>query len=99
MSHHSGQMGIGFNHNVVIAGGDIVAAEAVANQAMGFNPLDFDILRLAHMKKLGEWRPDRIETSGPDIDSIMVNYRRASNKYVARGIRKWQMLGPIREPA
>ncbi|MDP2984533.1 MAG: DUF362 domain-containing protein [Candidatus Latescibacter sp.] len=98
MNHNSGQMGIGINHNVVIAGGDIVAAEAVANMAMGFNPLDFDILRWAHMKKLGEWRPDRIGIAGPPVKSIRVNYARAANKYVARGIRKWQMLGPFQKP-
>ena len=98
MNHHSGQMGVGFNHNVVIAGGDIVAAEAVANMVMGFNPLDFDILRLAHMKKLGEWNPNRISITGPPVKSIRVNYARASNKYVARGIRKWQMLGPLQNP-
>ncbi|MFC1561198.1 DUF362 domain-containing protein, partial [Candidatus Latescibacterota bacterium] len=98
MNHHSGQMGIGFNHNVVIAGGDIVAAEAVANMAMGFNPLDFDILRWAHMKKLGEWHPDRINIEGPSVKSIKINYARASNKYVARGVRKWQMLGPVQKP-
>ena len=96
MNHHSGQMGIGFNHNIVIAGGDIVADEAITNMAMGFNPLDFDILRLANMKGLGEWLPDRIDIVGPPVKSIRVNYARASNKYVARGIRKWQILGPIR---
>jgi len=98
MNSHSGQTGIGFNHNVVIAGGDIVAAEAVANMTMGFNPLDFDILRLAHMKKLGEWRPDRISITGLPIKSIRVNYARASNTYIARGIRKWLMLGPVQKP-
>ncbi|MFC1693349.1 DUF362 domain-containing protein [Candidatus Latescibacterota bacterium] len=95
MNHHSGQMGIGINHNIVVAGGDIVAAEAVTNMTMGFNPLDFDILRWANMKKLGEWRPDRINIAGPSVKSIKVNYARASNKYVARGVRKWRMLGPV----
>jgi hypothetical protein len=98
MNHHSGQMGIGIKHNVVIAGADIVAAESIANLAMGFNPLDFDILRLAHRKKLGEWRPDRIEVAGPPVKSVQVNYARAANKYIARGIRKWQVLGPVQKP-
>jgi uncharacterized protein (DUF362 family) len=98
MNHHSGQMGIGFNHNVVIAGGDIVAAEAVTNMVMGYNPLDFDILRWAHMKKLGEWRPEKIEIVGPPVKSVRVNYTRSWNKYVARGVRKWQMSGPFRNP-
>ncbi|MFA6472814.1 MAG: DUF362 domain-containing protein, partial [Candidatus Latescibacterota bacterium] len=87
MNHHSGQMGIGFNHNVVVAGGDIVATEAVTNMVMGFNPLDFDILRWANMKKLGEWRPEKIEIAGPSVKSVRVNYARAWNKYIARGVR------------
>ena len=98
MNHHSGQMGIGINHNVVIAGGDMVATEAITNMAMGFNPLDFDILRLAHMKKLGEWLPEKIEVAGPPVKSVAVNYSRASNMYIARGIRKWQILGPVEKP-
>lgn len=98
MSHHHGQKGIGINHNIVIAGGDVVAAESIANSAMGYNPLDFDILRLANMKKLGEWRPDKIETAGPPVKSVRINYTRSMDKYVARGVRKWYMLGPVREP-
>ncbi len=98
MNHHSGQKGIAINHNIVVAGADIVAAESVANMTMGFNPLDFDILRWANMKGLGEWHPDNIEIAGPSVRSVKVNYARASNKYVARGIRKWLMAGPLRRP-
>ena len=50
------------------------------------------------MKKLGEWLPDRISIAGPPVKSIRVNYARASNKYVARGVRKWQMIGPVQKP-
>lgn len=98
MSMHHGQNGVNIHHNAVIAGGDVVAAEAVANQAMGFNPLDFDLLRMCNMKKLGEWRPDRILVAGPPVSSIRVNYDRAANKYVARGVRKWLMIGPVKKP-
>lgn len=97
-SHHHGQRGIGINHNVVVAGGDVIAAEAVTNMVMGYNPLDFDTLRWAHMKKLGEWRPDRIGTAGPPVKSVRRNFTRAWDKYVARGVRKWQMLGPVKKP-
>jgi hypothetical protein len=95
---HHGQNGVNINHNVVICGSDVVAAESVANMAMGFNPLDFDLLRMCNMKGLGEWKPENIEVNGPDVKSIRVNYARAANKYTARGLRKWLMLGPVRKP-
>ncbi|MFC1651114.1 DUF362 domain-containing protein [Candidatus Latescibacterota bacterium] len=95
---HHGQNGVNINHNVVICGSDVVAAESVANMAMGFNPLDFDLLRMCNMKGLGEWKPENIEINGPEIKSIRVNYARAQNKYTARGVRKWLMLGPVRKP-
>ena len=98
MNMHWGQNGVNINHNVVIAGGDVVAAEAVAIMAMGFNPLDSDMLRLCNIKKLGEWHPDKINIAGPPVKSIRRNYARAANMYTARGIRKWLMLGPLKKP-
>jgi len=95
---HSGQFGVYINHNVVVAGADIVAAEAVANMIMGFNPLDSDLLRMCNMKKLGEWHPDKISISGPPVKKIRRNFGRAANMYTARGIRKWIMLGPLKKP-
>ncbi|MFC1693249.1 DUF362 domain-containing protein, partial [Candidatus Latescibacterota bacterium] len=97
MQMHTGQNGININHNVVIAGGDVVAAEAVATMVMGFNPLDSDMLRMCNMKKLGEWYPDKIRIVGPPVKSISRNYARAANHYFARGIRKWLMLGPVKK--
>ena len=32
------------------------------------------------------------------LKSVKVNYARAANKYVARGIRKWLVAGPLRKP-
>ena len=95
---HHGQNGINIHHNIIICGADVVAAEAVANQTMGYNPLDFDHLRLCNMKKLGEWRPDRITVEGPSVKSVRINYAHAANKYVARGLRKWNMTGPMKKP-
>jgi hypothetical protein len=100
----TGQNGVIWNHNVVIAGGDVVAAESVANQTMGFHPLDNDLLRMCYAKKLGEWRPDRITIAGPRISSVSRRYERSpyvysgnrgETMYFARGIRKWFLLGPI----
>jgi len=97
MQMHTGQNGININHNIAIAGGDVVATEAVSMMAMGFNPLDSDMLRMCHMKKLGQWHPDKIQIAGPPVKSLKRNYARAANHYCARGVRKWLMLGPVRK--
>jgi len=103
----TGQNGVNTNHNIVIVGSDIVAVEAVAMMAMGFNPLDSDLLRMCHMKKLGQWHPDMITIAGPPVSRISLNYDRSPNVrstgespilYTARGIRKWMMLGPVKSP-
>jgi len=96
IQQHLGQNGVGINHNVVIAGGDIVATEAVAMLVMGYHPMDYDLLRMLNTKKIGEWNPDRITTVGPPVKSVRHNYVRAANTYFARGVRKWLMLGPVR---
>ncbi len=97
-TQHLGQNGVNCQHNVVVAGGDLVAAEAVAQMLMGFNPLDSDLLRMMHLKKMGEWNPDSITIAGPPPQSLTRNFIRAANTYSARGIRKWLSAGPLEKP-
>jgi hypothetical protein len=87
---------VGINHNVVVAGGDVVAAEAVSMLIMGYHPLDSDLLRMCNMKKIGNWHPDSIKINGPPVTSIRRNFERAVETYFARGIRKWLILGPLK---
>jgi len=96
VQQHHGQNGVGIRHNVVVAGGDVVATEAVAMMVMGFHPLDSDLLRMLRMKKIGEWHPERIRIAGPPVKKLRRNFVRAANTYFARGIRKWLMLGPVK---
>ncbi|MFC1538438.1 DUF362 domain-containing protein [Candidatus Latescibacterota bacterium] len=95
---HHGQNGVGLHHNVVIAGGDVVAAEAVSMLVMGYHPLDSDLLRMCHKKKLGNWHPDTIEIIGPQYKELKRNFIRAVETYFARGIRTWNILGPLKSP-
>lgn len=95
---HLGQNGVNANHNIVVAGGDVVAVEAITYQIMGFNPLDSDLLRMMNQEKMGEWNPDFISVAGPPVKSLSRNYVRASNTYFARGIRKWLIAGPFSKP-
>lgn len=92
---HLGQNGVNCNHNVVVAGHDLVAAEAVAQMVMGFNPLDSDLLRMFHRKGMGQWNPDSIQVAGPQVKSLTRNFIRAANTYSARGLRKWYLAGPF----
>jgi len=98
IQQHLGQNGVNINHNVVIAGGDVVAAEAVCMLVMGYHPLDSDLLRMCYKKKLGQWHPDSIKIAGPSVNSLRRNFVRAANTYSARGIRKWLILGPMNTP-
>jgi uncharacterized protein (DUF362 family) len=95
---HLGQNGVNVNHNVIVAGGDVVAVEAVTYQIMGFNPLDSDLLRMMNRKKMGEWNPDSISVAGPSAKSLSRNFIRAANTYFARGVRKWLISGPFSRP-
>jgi uncharacterized protein (DUF362 family) len=95
---HLGQNGVNCNHNVVVAGRDLVAVEAVAQMVMGFNPLDSDLLRMLHRKGMGQWSPDSIAVAGPPVKTLSRNFIRAANTYSARGIRKWLLSGPFEKP-
>ena len=96
VQQHHGQNGVGINHNVVVAGGDVVAAEAVSMLVMGYHPLDSDLLRMCNMKKIGNWHPDAIKINGPSVTSLRRNFERAVETYFARGVRKWLILGPLK---
>lgn len=91
---HHGQNGVGLRHNVVVAGGDVVATEAISMMVMGYHPLDSDMLRMCHMKGLGEWHPNRIDIAGPPIKNLARNFIRAADTFTSRGVRKWLVTGP-----
>jgi hypothetical protein len=96
VQQHLGQNGVGIRHNVVAAGADVVAVEAVSMQLMGYNPIDYDLLRWMRTKGIGEFDPASIEVTGPPVASIARNYGRAVNTYFARGVRHWRVRGPQR---
>jgi uncharacterized protein (DUF362 family) len=95
---HLGQNGVNLNHNVVVAGHDVVAVEAISQTVMGFNPLDSDLLRMLNRKGMGLSNPDSIAISGGPVKAVARNFIRAANTYSARGLRKWLMAGPFEKP-
>ena len=94
------QWGQNVQHNVVVAGGDPLATEAVANVVMGFNPLDLEHLYLAAAKGFGTFDLSRIQVEGRTPNSVQRNFvkSRGGNRrgaFYGRGIRRWLVAGPF----
>ncbi len=94
------QWGQNVQHNVVVAGGDPLATEAVANVVMGFNPLDLEHLYLAAAKGFGTLDLNRIQVAGRPPASVQRDFvkSRGGNRrgaFYGRGIRRWLVAGPF----
>ena len=94
------QWGQNVQHNVVVAGGDPLATEAVANVVMGFNPLDLEHLYLAATKGFGTFDLNRIRVEGRAPDSVQRNFVKSrggsrQGAFYGRGIRRWLVAGPF----
>jgi uncharacterized protein (DUF362 family) len=92
------QWGLNVQHNLIVAGGDPVATEAVANVAMGFNPLDLEALYLAAAKGFGTLDLKKIQVAGRQPQAVQRNFikSRGGSKrgfFYGRGIRRWLVAG------
>lgn len=80
--------------NVILAGADSVAIDAVAARLMGFDPLAIPYLRMCHDRGLGVADPREIDMAGDDISALNLHFR------TKRSLVIWgdQMLrrGPLR---
>ncbi|MGB2869183.1 MAG: DUF362 domain-containing protein, partial [Bacteroidota bacterium] len=56
--------------NVILAGADQVAIDAVAAKMMGFNPLDIKYINLAHQRGLGCGDVRDVKIVGEDISNV-----------------------------
>jgi len=64
--------------DVIIAGRDPVATDAVGAMVMGMDPTRVEHLRLCSERGLGEYRPDAIEIVGTPLAEVRKRYRRPS---------------------
>ena len=80
--------------DLVLAGADSVAIDAVAARVMGFDPMQIPYLRMATERGLGEARLDRIEIIGEDIDEINFHFE-TKRSFVIWGDQMLR-LGPLR---
>ena len=80
--------------NVILAGADSVAIDAVAARLMGFDPMSIPYLRICHDRGLGVADPRGIDLVGDDLSKMNLGFK------VSRSLVIWgdQMLrkGPLR---
>jgi len=94
------QWGDDIKLNLVVAGGDPVATEAVAAAVMGFNPRDLDYLYWAAAKGFGIFDMDRIEVVGRSIEEVRHDFVKSRGwkgsgpGFVGRPNRIWLVNGP-----
>ena len=81
--------------NVILAGADQVAVDAVAARMMGFDPMSIDFIRLGHEAGLGCGETDQIDIVGEDISEVDWHFNRAENTFASRG-QKLIYWGPLK---
>jgi hypothetical protein len=82
------------NHNVVIAGQNVVAAEAVAAHIMGFNPRDLQQLYLARDVGLGSFEETDYQVVGGDPAQLIRRFP-GNPGYRPSGFQEFLMIGPF----
>ena len=81
--------------NVVLAGADQVAIDAVAARMMGFDPMSIKFIRLAHEAGLGCGETDQIDVVGEDISEVDWGFKGSQNTFASHG-QKLIYWGPLK---
>lgn len=81
--------------NVLLAGADQVAIDAVAAKMMGFDPMSIEFIRLAHERGLGCGDLSEVEVVGEDISEVDWHFSGTENTFASRG-QKLIYWGPLR---
>ena len=81
--------------NVLLAGADQVAIDAVAAKMMGFDPMSIKFIRLAHEAGLGCGKVDDIEVVGEDISGVDWGFEATEETFASRG-QKLIYWGPLK---
>jgi len=80
--------------DLILAGADPVAVDAVSAKIMGFDPMKIDYLRLAHEDGLGSAKPSEIEIRGEDISGLNFGFKVGDNLASRAGDLFW--FGPLK---
>ena len=81
--------------NVILAGSDQVAVDAVSARLMGFDPLEIPFLRLAHERGLGTADLSQVDVIGEDIERVAWEARGRRETFASRG-QKLIYWGPLK---
>jgi len=79
--------------DLLIAGADQVAVDAVSARIMGFDPMSLKFIRLAHERGLGVGDGAGIEMAGDDVTGLNLGFRSADT-FASRG-QKLIYWGPL----
>ncbi len=71
--------------NVILAGSDSVAVDAVAAKMMGFDPMSIGFIRMAHEEGLGVGDPSQITVEGLDVSDINFGFSKDEDTFVSWG--------------
>lgn len=80
--------------NMIVAGSDQVAVDAVSASMMGYDPMTIDFLRIAHEQGLGCADLSKINVIGEDIAQINWEFARG-NTFASKG-QKLIYWGPLK---
>ena len=81
--------------NLLIAGADQVAVDAVVSKMMGYDPMSLKFIRLAHEAGLGCGDISEIEVVGENISDINWQFSSGENTFASRG-QKLIYWGPLK---
>ncbi len=81
--------------NVILAGADQVAVDAVAAKIMGFDPMSIRFIALADEMGLGCGDVDRIDVVGEDISEVNWRFKGGENTFASNG-QKMIYWGPLK---
>lgn len=68
--------------NLIVAGADTVATDAVSSYIMGFDPMEIPSIRCAGTEDLGEINLDKIEIAGEPLDKVRKFFKRPNDNPV-----------------
>ena len=81
--------------NLILAGADQVAIDAVSAKMMGFDPMSIPYIRLAHERGLGCGDPRLIKVLGEDVSNVNWNFSVGDNVASLAGDLLW--FSPLRK--
>lgn len=93
LQHHEHNIDIAdqmIRSNLIFAGEDSVAGDAIAARLMGFNEQDMEFLQMAQQRGMGTLDLGKIEVVGAELDRYVRRWGKPKNWY-GRGNREWRI--------